>query len=64
MKNKKTYIDKSICIGCCACVSVDDTGTLFMDEDGLAEAKDNNLELRECQAVCPTQAVIIDDDNK
>lgn len=57
---KKTFIDKSLCIGCQSCVMVDETETLFMDDDGLAEAKENNLELRECQMVCPTNAVKIE----
>jgi len=42
-----------------ACVEIDETETLFMDEDGLAEAKDNDLELVEAQMVCPTGAVKI-----
>ncbi|AKU80109.1 ferredoxin [Spiroplasma turonicum] len=56
---KKTWIDKDLCIGCMACVEMDETDTLFMDEDGFAEAKDNDLELKECQMVCPTSAVKI-----
>lgn len=56
---KKTWIDKPMCIGCMACVEIDETETLFQDDDGLAEAKDNNYELTECQMVCPTGAVKI-----
>ncbi|AHI52658.1 hypothetical protein SCULI_v1c03170 [Spiroplasma culicicola AES-1] len=56
---KKTWIDKSICIGCMACIEIDETETLFLDDDGLAEAKENDLELLEAQMVCPTGAVRI-----
>lgn len=59
---KKTWIEKSACIGCMACVEIDETNTLFQDSDGLAEANENNLELKECQMVCPTGAVQINGD--
>ncbi|QBQ07501.1 ferredoxin [Spiroplasma gladiatoris] len=58
---KKTWVDKGLCIGCEACVSVDEDDVLFMDEDGLAEAKENNKELKTCQMVCPTGAIKIGD---
>ncbi|WP_238988301.1 hypothetical protein [Spiroplasma sp. BIUS-1] len=45
-----------------ACVQVDETGTLFMDDDGFAEANENDLELVEAQMVCPTGAVKIGDE--
>lgn len=59
---KKTWVDKPMCIGCQSCVMVDETETLFMDEDGLADAKDNNLALTECQMICPTGAIKIEED--
>ncbi|WP_339034621.1 MULTISPECIES: hypothetical protein [unclassified Spiroplasma] len=45
-----------------ACVQIDETETLFMDDDGFAEANENDLELVECQMVCPTGAVKIGDE--
>gem|GEM_PF-5272751 len=45
-----------------ACVEIDETNTLFQDSDGLAEANENNLELKECQMICPTGAVQINGD--
>ncbi|AHI53662.1 hypothetical protein SSABA_v1c02500 [Spiroplasma sabaudiense Ar-1343] len=62
MDKKRTWIDQSLCIGCQACVEMDETETLFMDENGLADAKPNKLQLVESQMVCPTGAVNIDED--
>ncbi|WP_338971701.1 ferredoxin [Spiroplasma endosymbiont of Panorpa germanica] len=61
MDKKRTWIDQSICIGCQACVEMDENDILFMDENGLAQAKPNDLKLEESQMVCPTGAVNIDD---
>ncbi|WP_338970517.1 ferredoxin [Spiroplasma endosymbiont of Labia minor] len=56
---KKTFVNKELCIGCLACIEIDETNTLYLDEDGLANAYDNDLELVEAQMVCPTGAITI-----
>lgn len=61
----KAYVDKDKCIGCGLCESV--CPKVFkMNDDGLAEAIDNELDellaegAKDAQAQCPVEAIEID----
>ncbi|AGM24874.1 ferredoxin [Spiroplasma chrysopicola] len=59
ISKKRTYVNTDLCIACGSCVMIDDSETFFMDDDGFANTKDNDLEIVEAQMVCPTAAIFI-----
>ncbi|AMP20544.1 ferredoxin [endosymbiont 'TC1' of Trimyema compressum] len=60
----KSYVDKGTCIGCESCVN-ECPEIFFMDDEGLAEAKDVELtgvlleKASEVEEVCPVEAISI-----
>lgn len=58
----KVTVSKDLCIGCGACVAIDDTTFTFSDE-GYAEAIKNEItdDVREAAESCPTNAIIIEE---
>lgn len=65
---KKLYVNEEACIGCGACVAIDNTHFDF-NEDGLSEVISNeNIETDEAKnaiSSCPTNAIsyVSDNDN-
>lgn len=61
----KAHVDKDACIGCESCVN-ECPEIFFMDDEGLAEAKDTELEgellekASEAKDVCPVEAITIE----
>ncbi len=62
---KKISVNKSLCVGCGACVAICDEVFAF-DDNGLSEVKTPEVEnetesIRESIDNCPTNAIVIKD---
>jgi len=64
---KKLYVNEEACIGCGACIAIDNTHFDF-NEDGLSEVISNenieNDETKNAVASCPTNAISYIEDDK
>ena len=60
-EEKQPYVDKSICIGCSACVNVTEWKYFKLDDDGKAEAifapSYNKEEIDTAINFCPVKAI-------
>lgn len=51
-------VDKDLCIGCEACISVCPVSALIMEDDGKAFCQEDIcIDCGACIPVCPTQAI-------
>ena len=59
----KIEVNKDVCIGCGSCVAIA-ADTFEFGEDGLAEAKDQEIteEVRDAAEACPTDAIELTED--
>ncbi len=60
----KISVDKDLCIGCGSCIALD-ADTFDFGDDGLAEAKNNEVTeaTKEAASSCPTDAITIEEEN-
>ncbi len=61
---RRLYVDQDLCIGCGACVAVDETETFYMQDNGKAITKPNNLDNEDLLMICPTEAIKVNEKNK
>ena len=59
----KIEVNKDVCIGCGSCVAIA-SDTFEFGDDGLAQAKDNEIteEVRDAAEACPTEAIQLTED--
>ncbi len=56
-------VNKDVCLGCGACMSMCPVGAISMDEDGKAVIdKSICIKCKTCEGICPVGAIIIKED--
>ncbi len=56
-------VNKDLCLGCGACISMCPVGAISFDANGKAEInKDICIKCKTCEGVCPVSAITIRED--
>ncbi len=59
---RRLYVDQDLCIGCGACVAMDEGETFYMQDNGKAITRPNREKNEDFLMICPTEAIKVNEE--